>query len=231
MNKIIIGLLSISLATNAYLLGKPKEVVIKESEPEKVVVKETGTVTVTDKSLQVKYDALMAELTETKNELASAKSELELVNDRIALAELNEELKNIKAIELDKDGKPNGDTLDKFKQREESFADLYKKESIDESWAYETKSLINQVLLEKGDLSLYEISSLECKTTICEASLNPYNDSSGSGMAAGMNAMMSISQDKKMEGYITSFHFDDKELTSSGQVRLYIAKPVKGGSQ
>lgn len=228
MNKLLISLLAVSVAGNIYLVLNPQETEVetRQSEPEQLIKTELKTVTVADEGLKDNYDKVLKQLVDSEAKLLAVQNELDLLNQRIELTKLDEELK-MPSIELDENGHPKQEVLDKFKGKEDSIKELYEKEAVDSQWAYAAQDQLNQVLNEHGDTSLYEIQELECKSSVCKVSLNPYSESSGSGMAAGMNAMMSISKSKEMRGYITSFHFNDTDKDEGQQVELFIAKPLK----
>ncbi|NVJ66189.1 MAG: hypothetical protein HWE16_06850 [Gammaproteobacteria bacterium] len=222
MNKILIGLLALSIVGNAYLLIKPKEVVVEKSEPEKVVVKETEVVTLDDEELKEKHKALETKLSETELKLANALNELELIKDREALAKLSEEVSDENTIKAIEDGTLDEDFAKKIEQEREDTKKLFEKEAIDEAWAYQTQDAINNVIHEHGDVSLYGVSSLSCKTTICKVILKPVHNSEGAGMMAGMNASFALNKDETLKGYKTSFSFDHEN--NSQEVELFIHK-------
>ncbi|WP_251358118.1 hypothetical protein [Kangiella sp. TOML190] len=221
MNKLLIGLLALSIAGNAFLLLKPKEAMVKELQPEKVVITETETVTLEDKEIKFKYARTKKELEILKEEFAAVQNELKLLNDRIEVANLDKEL-TVTEIDTSPDSQPTKEYFEKAQKQKKTLESLFQSEEVDSQWAYTYQDKISRVLNARGDTSLYEISQLECKTSVCKLSIKPFRNSEGSRMASGMNAMMSIGKDKELSGYITTLKFGNKDEQET--VELYIAK-------
>lgn len=221
MNKILIGLLAISVVGNIFLLTKPKDVVVKQSEPEKVIVKETETVVMDDTELKAKLKKVEAELTQTKQALAKLKAEQELEKERLELAKLE---KDISISHLSGED-INKELAEKALKKQENVVKIFEKEVVDEAWAYQTQDTINRIIHEHGDTSLYEIQELQCKTTTCKLTLEPFSKAEGAKMMAGMNASMSLAKNKELSRHRTSFNMN----TKTNSLDVYITKPESKG--
>lgn len=217
MNKVLIGLLAISVGANVFLLTKPKDVVVKQSEPEKVIVKETETVVRDDIELKAKLKKVEAKLAQTKQALAKLKNEQELTKERQDLAKLEKDI----SISYLSGEDLNKELAEKALKKQENVVQIFEKEAVDETWAYQTQDTINRIIHEHGDTSLYEIQGLLCKTTTCKLTLEPFSKSEGAKMMAGMNASMSLSKNKELSRHRTSFSMN----AETNSLDVYITKP------
>lgn len=76
----------------------------------------------------------------------------------------------------------------------------FETESIDYAWSNDTKSKIEQVLVDNDLNAEVQVKEMECKTSVCKLTLSPYAGSSqGHLMGAGMKVLESISQSGQAE--------------------------------
>ncbi len=224
MNKIIIGLLVLSLSANAYLLFKPKEVTVKASEPETVVVAETEKITITDDEYRRKYEQISKKLATTEAELNRISAELDVFVEREALKKIEQDL--MKGAE-EKVTSGKFEITEEFAKKQDekrkAIVALFKKESIEASWAFQTQDNIKQAIMEFGDVDAYEVGDLVCKTSVCKLKINLYKQGLAARNMAMMNATMAITMGGNVQGLQMSGgeHLTENEQNS---VLIYLSK-------
>ncbi len=155
MNKLLIGLLTLSIAGNTYLILKPKDVVVQKSEPETVIVKEEKFIE-SDK-YKDKYLAATLEIRNLKKML-EFKSEYSLNED------ISQEMLN-KFLETEMLEKISKDSVKGF--------EAFHSEQIDPIWSRKVESAFFDVVNINADVENYNFSDVECKSTTCRMRITP----------------------------------------------------------
>ncbi len=221
MNKILIGLLALSVAGNIYFLVKPSEIIVKKSEPEKKVVTEIETIKVQDKSTLNKLDLANEKIAGLEKELLKLRAELDLIKDREALDKLSKQIDQELLESLDTKVSKQA-AAEALAKRTNMVKELFEKESVNESWAYQTQDAITNTIYAHGDTSLYEIKELVCKSTVCKMELKPFSNSKGVEMMVSINASMAFNENEHLREFKRNFHFDTYK--ASGVLEVYISK-------
>lgn len=213
MNKVLIGLLVVSIAGNVYFLTKPEKVVVEKLEPEVILKKEIETITIDNPELVDKLEKLERELAQEKQNLTRFKNEKE----RQELAKLDKDV----SISHFSSGDVDKELAEKAMEQQQNIVKVFENEAVDEIWAYQTQDTINRIIYESGDTSLYQTQEIKCKTTTCKVTLEPFSKAEGAKMMAGMNASMSLAKSKELISHKTSFNIN----TDANSIDVYITKP------
>ncbi len=193
MNKLLIGFLTLSVAGNAFLILKPKEIVAEKLEPEKVVVTETKTITVENFALKDQLQSMANKLSEAETEILRLQTEVELHEERLALNKLNGDIQKDTEENLASGVvKLTDEQMQRHEEKRKAIMELYSKESVDGSWAYQAQDDIRKALNDLGDSDSYSFDELSCKTTVCRLKLNPYKEGQAAKNMAIMNATMAL---------------------------------------
>ncbi len=207
MNKIIIGLLTISLATNAYLLFKPKEVVVTELEPEKVVVQEKELIK--DLELEKKYQAALLEIASLNNLLKNAETndtEVSITPEEVAKNELKEQIIT------------EGYKKHLSNQSKKGMEAFYS-EPVDPIWSHKVTSAIQAVINTEVEHDKYSLSNIECKSTTCRMSIRSYEADGTNNIQLAQVATMNFSPSNHpdMPNFGTKYVQNEK----TGDVTVY----------
>ncbi|NVJ66188.1 MAG: hypothetical protein HWE16_06845 [Gammaproteobacteria bacterium] len=222
MKKVLIGLLALSVAGNTYFLLKPKEIAIKEIQPEKVVVTETKTITLDDGVLQEQIRLLTNKLSKAEAEILRLQTEVDLHEERIALKKLNNDIQKETQESLSSDVvKLTDEQMKRHEEKRKAIIALYSKESVDGVWAYQAQDEIRQALNDLGDSDSYSFDELSCKTTVCRLKLNPYKEGQAAKNMAIMNATMALVMQPNLDLQMSGAeHLKDED----DGVLIYISK-------
>lgn len=220
MNKVVYGVLAVSLVGNGYLLLNSDEKPQVEQPAKEVVVteKEVITLEVEDEKLRDKYQQALAEIEKYKQQLAEQEHKTEL--SELLVNKLDEAEGEGTATGLSGTLDPDSEMIKEMKAETDRIKNAYKTESVDSSWASDTQSKISDALHEKGDLSLYDVTEIDCKASVCKMRIRPYSQSGGAGMAAGMNASFALDRIDGSTGLSTSFNVDSQ----TQEVDVYITQ-------
>ncbi|MRX27558.1 hypothetical protein [Kangiella sp. HZ709] len=211
MNKILISLLTLSIAGNAYLFFKPQEVLVETAEPEKIIVKETEVVSVKDHGALKALESANEKIAALENEMLKLQEELDLIKDREELAKLSKTIDDETMESIENVNVLSDETMKKMEQERQAMINLYEQEAVDSSWAYQTQDAITKALNESGDTSSYNVEDLQCKSTICKVNLKPYKQNEHSAVMAGISASSAIHMGSDLKGFDTKIKLDEKD--------------------
>ncbi len=222
MNKFLMGLLMLSITGNIFQYLKPSEVVLENILPDKVIVKETETITLKDATLESDLKLSKDKLLEAEDEIARLQAELDLIKDREELAKLNKAVdKDIKELADDEQSKISEETLAKIQKEKEAIRNLYQQESVDETWAYQTQDSLRNALNEFGNPSAYELNQIECKTSICKIKMTPYKQIQNGSVMVGINTTMALSASNHLREFSTNMELHEDNGVHSATVYVY----------
>ena len=219
--KVLLGLLVLSLGVNAYLLVQAtsgdmstveKSAISEEISNAQTSNKPTDDIDITEHSEPVLEKTIVTDADKEKRQLAEKTAELEL-----ELAEI----KSSETISADFSNDLDSELAKEAAAMSDDVLSRFESEEVDYSWSNETKVQLDQLFAEKGLLSDLQVKDMQCKETICKVSIAPYDGASqGHLLGAAMKVTQTIvkSDNKALSGMRSIFNIND----SSGHVEIFL---------
>jgi hypothetical protein len=219
--KVLLGLLVVSLGLNAYLLFQvvgsgsssvEQEAIETQNYSLQASNKPTSDTGITEHNESIIGKSILGDTDKEKRQLAEKIVELEK-----ELAEIKSSIPTSVGFSNDLDS----EIAKEAAAMSDDVLSRFESEEVDYGWSNQTKVQLDQLFADQGLLSDLQVKDIQCKETTCKVSITPYDGSSqGHLLGAAMKVTETIvkSDNKALSDMRSIFNIND----SSGQVEIFL---------